>query len=133
MSNIFKSAAVLKLRFDSSKGRLTTEQLYDLPLTSKTGFDLDNVAKRVNADLKEAGEESFVKTGGNPEAERLTLMLEVVKEVIADKQVAIESREKSVAKAQERQKLLALLDRKSEEELDGLSKEEIQKRIAALD
>ena len=41
--------------------------------------------------------------------------------------------EKRVARQQERQKLVELLERKNNEELEGLSKEEIEKKLAALD
>ena len=48
MDNLFLQATREKFRFESSKGDLSVEQLWDLPLTSRTGFDLDTVAKAVN-------------------------------------------------------------------------------------
>ena len=41
--DIFKQAAKAKLRFPSSKGELRVEDLWDLPLTSKTGPSLDSL------------------------------------------------------------------------------------------
>jgi hypothetical protein len=52
MSNLFERATRLKLRFSTNKNEITVEDLWELPLQSKTGFDLDNVAKRANAGNK---------------------------------------------------------------------------------
>ena len=71
MDNLFMQATREKFRFESSKGDLSVEQLWDLPLTSRTGFDLDTVAKAVNADLKASNEESFVNASNNPAVSRL--------------------------------------------------------------
>ena len=60
--NLFEIATRAKFRFDSLKGALTVEQLWELPLQSRTGVDLDTVAKGINASLKEVAEESFVPT-----------------------------------------------------------------------
>lgn len=132
MSNIFKQAAQLKMRFPSVRGFLIAEQLFDLPLTSKNGFDLDTVAKDVNKLLKEQAEESFVSTTENPQATTYQLMLDIVKEIIADKLAEAAAARTRSANAAERQSLLALLDEKNKDELKGLSKEELQKRINEL-
>jgi dTDP-4-dehydrorhamnose reductase len=132
MSNIFKQAAQLKMRFPSVRGFLIAEQLFDLPLTSKNGFDLDTVAKDVNKLLKEQAEESFVSTTENPQATTYQLMLDIVKEIIADKLAEAAAARARSANAAERQRLLALLDEKNNDELKDLSKEELQKRINEL-
>ena len=82
MDNLFLQATREKFRFESPKGDLSVEQLWDLPLTSRTGFDLDTVAKAVNADLKASNEESFVNVNNNPAVSRLQAKLEVVKAII---------------------------------------------------
>ena len=132
MSNIFKQAAQMKMRFPSVRGFLIAEQLFDLPLTSKNGFDLDSVAKDVNKLLKEQAEESFVSTTENPLASVYQVMLDLVKEIIADKLAEAAAARTRSANAAERQRLLALLDEKNNDELKGLSKEELQKRINEL-
>ena len=75
MDNLFLQATREKFRFESPKGDLSVEQLWDLPLTSRTGFDLDTVAKTVNADLKASNEESFVNVNNNPAVSRLQAKL----------------------------------------------------------
>lgn len=132
-TNLFELASRQKLRFPSVRGELTVEQLWDLPLTSKSGADLDTVAKSINADLKASTEESFVATAANPLKERLQLMLDIVKHVIATRIAEADKARRREARAAERQRLTALLDKRNDEELAGLSKEDLQARIAALD
>ncbi len=130
--NIFEQASREQFRFASQKGMLSTEQLWELPLTSKSGFDLDSVAKTVNMDLKETSEESFVSVKSNPARKTLEVKLEVVKYIIAAKLEANEKARNNLARAQERERLTDILANKQDEALQGLSVEEIQKRIDAL-
>ncbi|MFW9602789.1 MAG: hypothetical protein ACMV1B_10780, partial [Prevotella sp.] len=60
--NLFEIATREKFRFASIKGELSVEQLWDVSLTSKTGFDLDTIARTVNQESKETDTESFVQT-----------------------------------------------------------------------
>lgn len=132
MSNLYKQAAKHKVRFASGKGLLHVEDLFDLPLTSKSGLDLDTVAKTVNKELKELGEESFVENTNNSKREALQLKLDIVKDVIHTRQEEAKARTEELVKNQQRQKLLAALENKREEELNNLSPEEIEKRLAEL-
>ena len=61
--NIFEQASRAKLRFDSVKGQLVTEQLWDLPLQSKTNFDLDTVAKGISGALLSVGVDPSANVG----------------------------------------------------------------------
>lgn len=131
MSN-FKKAAKLKLRFPSIKGHLTVEQLFDLPLTSKAGFDLDSVAKQINAGLRQASEESFVSTKPNLEKDLNQLCLDIVKEIIADKIAENEASAKAVANRHEREKLLEVLQGKKDAALTNLTEAELEAKIRAL-
>lgn len=131
MSN-FKKAARLKLRFPSIKGLLSVEQLYDLTLTSKAGFDLDSVAKSINGLLRVASEDSFVNTKPNAEQTLNQLKLDLVKEVIADKIAENEANAKAVANRHEREKLLTVLEGKKDAALANLSEAELEERIRAL-
>lgn len=132
MSNIFKKAARLKLRFPSVKGLLSVEQLYDLPLTSNGGCDLDSVAKTVNGYLRQASEDSFVNTKPNLEKDLNQLCLDIVKEVIADRIAENEANAKAVANRHEREKLLTVLEGKKDAALANLTEAELEERIRAL-
>ena len=133
MDNLFLQATREKFRFESPKGDLSVEQLWDLPLTSRTGFDLDTVAKAVNANLKSSNEESFVNVSNNPAVSRLQAQLEVVKAIIEIKLAQAEAAKKRVEKAAERQRLMEVLHSKKDQELQGLSVEEIERRLSQLE
>ncbi len=84
---MFKFAAQHKLRFPSVRGVLVAENLFDLPLKSASGFDLNSVAQAINKELKTTGEESFVEdVTDDPRRKALQVSLEIVKDVIKTKQ-----------------------------------------------
>lgn len=131
MSN-FEKAVRQKLRFPSIRGLLTTEDLWDLPLTSKNGLDLNSVAQAVNAEVKASGEESFVGEP-TPASTVAVLKLDVVKAVIA---VKIAERDAEVTRKQKREKrdrLLELLANKEDAALAELTPDQIREQLAALD
>lgn len=130
--NIFEQATRQALRFSSNRGELSTEQLWDLPLTKRDGFDLDTIAKTVNAQLKTLSEESFVTKSQNPAKDSLELKLEILKHIIAVKLKDAEDRRNAAERATERQKLLDILAEKQAGALKELSVEDIQKRLAEL-
>ena len=133
MDNLFLQATRAPFRFESSKGDLSAEQQWDLPLTSRTGSDLDTIAKAGNADLKASNEESFVNASNNPAVSRLLAKLAVVKAIIEVKLAQAEATKKRAEKAAERQRLMEVLHSKKDQELQGLSVEEIERRLAQLE
>lgn len=130
--NIFEQASIQKLRFSTNKGDLTTEQLWDLPLTSKSGFDLDTVAKSVNGELRGVAEESFVATSTNPAKPSLELKMAILKHIIAARLAKNEELKVASQKAAERNKLLEILGQKEDQALAALTPEEIRKRLDEL-
>jgi len=131
--NLFEIATRQAFRFPSTKGPLTTEQLWDLPLQSRTSFDLDSVAKAVNAQLKAVTEESFVATTEKPGKALAERQLEIVKHIIAVK-IEENERAKTIAERKaKREKLLGLLEKKQDATLEGMSVEQIKAELAALD
>ena len=130
--NIFEQATRRAIRFESAKGDLSVEQLWDLPLQSRNQFDLDTVAKTVNRQLNDVTEESFVSVRENPAKETLSLKLELVKHIISVKLQEAEEARNRANKASEKEKLLRLLDEKQNEALRALTPEEIQELLKAL-
>ena len=130
--NIFEQATRRAIRFESAKGDLSVEQLWDLPLQSRNQFDLDTVAKTVNRQLNAVTEESFVSVRENPAKETLSLKLEIIKHIISVKLQEAEEARNRANKASEKEKLLRLLDEKQNEALRALTPEEIQERLKAL-
>jgi hypothetical protein len=131
--NIFEQAARVKLRFESPVGFLTTEQLFDLPLTSKAGRqNLDDIAREVYKELKGLEEVSFVALKPDPRKTELELQLELLKHVIAVKLEAKAAAEKAAADAERKRRLLGALARKEEGELEGMTREQLEAEIAKI-
>jgi len=130
--HIFELAAKNKYRFGTSKGSLTVEDLFDLPLTSEKGVSLNSVAKGVNNTLQDSMSVDFV--GVNPTVANtlLTNMLEVVKRVIEIKQAAASTAAEKKAKAEKKQLILELIEKKQTDALAGKSTEELSKMLDEL-
>lgn len=125
--NIFERASRGKTRFSTSKGELSTEDLWDLSLTS-----LDTIAKSVNKQLKTESEESFieVKTSANTELE---LKLEILKHVITSKQAYAAAAKTKAEKQAKLNQLKELVAQKSNEALSQKSVEELSAMIAEME
>lgn len=129
----FELAVKLKVRFATSRGDASLEQLYDMPLTSRNGFDLDTTARSVYQELKSIDEVSFVSSVPNKAKDLLQLKLDLITHVIASKLDENAKVLKAAKNKEERQKLLGILNQKQEEELSTLSADEIKARILALE
>jgi hypothetical protein len=117
--SLFEKAAKQKLRFNSNKGLLTTEDLFDLSLTS-----LDNIAKGIYKQLKDEAEVSFISKKSSASSE-LELKLDIVKYVIEYKVSLDEANKKRAETNARKQKIEEILLRKKETELENLSVEEL--------
>lgn len=133
IDNLFMKASRRKLRFDSTRGALTVEDLWDLPLTSSKGFDLNAVGQTIIRELREHGEESLVTTSVDPRKGELELALEIVKTVIATKQADNAKALAASARREERAKILDALARKDDEALTTASRDELLDRLAKID
>ena len=131
--SLFEYATRNKLRFQSTRGELTTEQLWDVPLRSKDDFNLNSIAKAASKAWKEISEESFVETAKTPEHTRREAAFEAVRYVIETKLAEEAANMKRAENKMEKEKLLKILAEKQEGKLSELSEKELQKRIAALE
>mgnify|MGYP001585906216 CR=1 FL=1 len=129
MADVFEHASRVKLRFESSRGCLSSEEVWDLSLPS-----LDALAKAVNKRLREAEEESFIPTPHQPcMVSHDTLRMELLKQVIG---VKVVEREAARKKAEDRAKLARLnelLAAKEDDVFRAMSREEILKQIVELE
>lgn len=132
-ADLFLIASRNKYRFPSEKGYLTVEQLWDLPLSSRTKFDLNNVAIAVNNELKSIAEESFVEASSNPRKGELERQLELVKIIIATKQEENQKATDRAAKAALKAKIQEAIDAKKDDALRSSSLEDLQAQLAALE
>lgn len=125
--SIFEKATRKKLRFATSKGLITTEDLWDLSLES-----LDNVAKRLNKEVKESAEESFIKKR-SVASTNLQLSFDVVKHIIDVKLKEKEEKLLAVEKAQRKQLLTDLIQKKELSSLEEKTLDELKKELESID
>src|SRR5882724_10767188 len=125
MTDLFQAASRQKLRFETPRGLLSIEDLWDLPLTSARSVSLDTIALDLHAELKAATDVvSFVDQTAKPD-EILQLKFDLVKYVIdVRKAEALETRQ-AAERREAKQRLLAALDRKREQKIETMSEEEI--------
>ncbi|QEQ94875.1 hypothetical protein pEaSNUABM56_00076 [Erwinia phage pEa_SNUABM_56] len=126
---LFELATRQKLRFESPRGLLTVEDLWDLPMTGAVSLDI--VSKLANRDVKASEEESFV-TASTAQSTKALLKLEVLKYIIAVRKDEIAQRQLVAQKAERKQKLLSLLAEQDEAADKKLSRDEILKELADL-
>lgn len=127
INNKFVDATRRKLRFNTTKGQLSVEELWDLSLQS-----LDAIAKAVNRQLKASEEESFIPTVSKRKDAESELSLDILKYIIG---VKVEERDAEKARVEKREKaarLKELLAQKRDAELTGKSAEEIEKMLQEL-
>lgn len=131
--SIFEKASRKGLRFNSVYGAISTERLWDLPLTAKgNGDDLDSIAKDLARTLREFEEESFVSSA-KPEGKYDTeLSLEIVKRVIEYKLEQSEKASKREETNKRKEMLLEALSQKENDEVSTMSKDEILEKLATL-
>jgi len=131
--NMFEQASRSKLRFESAKGMLYVEDLWDLPLQSTVGRpNLDDMAKSLFKKIKNSSDEvSFVTASArsNPTTQ---LMFDVVKHII-DVKMAENSAARAASDSKQREQyLLGLLAKKKGEKDESMSIEDIQKALAEI-
>ena len=123
---MFEKASRLKLRFKTSVGLITVEDLWDLSLQQ-----LDSLAKSLNKQVKEDAEESFitVKSKANTVLE---LSFEIVKHVIKVKLEEAEAKKNAAEKKAKKAQLMELISQKQNEALSAKSIEELKAELESL-
>lgn len=123
---MYKKALRTKLRFSTTKGKLTTEDLFDLSLV-----DLNNLAIALDKKLSETPRKSFISDIA-PDTQEDELRFNIVKDVITLKLAERDAAQNAKAKAAEKAQLLEILHRKQNEALENLSVAEIEAKLAEL-
>ena len=124
---MYKKALRTKLRFSTSRGKLTTEDLFDLSLT-----DLNNLAIALDKKLSETPRKSFISDIA-PDTQEDELRFNIVKDVITLKLAERNAAQNAKVKAAEKAQLLEILHRKKNEALENLSGAEIEAKLASLE
>lgn len=130
--NVFERASKEQWRYATKRGLISTEQLWQLPLSGD--ISLDAIAVGLHHTAESEKRVSFVSdTQRNQAAELAARQLTLVKHIIDAKLTAKAEREKARERSVERDKLLALLGRKEDEAMEGMEKDDILKRLKELD
>lgn len=131
VAGLFETATRKKLRWSRPNGAqlFNLEDLWDLSLEQ-----LDSIAVTLHKQMKETNEISFISQSKTSAATaELTDKFNVVKYILdvklAEQTRAVAAKERREAK----QKLLALIDRKQNEQLEGKSLDELKAELEALD
>lgn len=126
--SIFEQSSRLKLRFQTNKGLLATEDLWDLSLPI-----LDTLAKAVNKEVQADQEQSFIPTATTKVNKVYQLQLDVLKHIILVKVEEDNKKKERAARKAEREHLNELLANKQMEALQSLTPDQIRERLKALE
>jgi len=132
MTDLFFNAALHKYRFelstDNLAGVFNVEDLFGLHLEQ-----LDQIAIKLNRNIKEHEEESFVKKS-SPYVAVIKEQLEIVKAIIQYKLSLKEAKEERARLREEQEVLLAKLAEVQAKELDAkfTSSDDIRKRLEEI-
>jgi hypothetical protein len=131
---IFERATRQKMRFDTTVGLLSVEDLWSLPLSCDTGkANLDDVARALHRHLKSTADEvSFVKPAENGSDVAMELAFSVVKRVIEVRVAERDDAKAAADRKQRKQRLLEAIAKKEDEKLTSASAEELKQMLEAL-
>lgn len=129
---MFEKASRQKLRFDTSVGQITTEDLWALPLTSATGkTNLDDIARGLHKQLKNGDDVSFVDVAKKSDAVA-QLKFDIVKYVIETRLAENEAKSQASAKADKKQRILQIVSEREDDALRSASVDDLKAMLAAM-
>lgn len=136
MSNIYKQAAQQKLRFESKRDLLTTEDLFTLPL-SQGEINLRDLAITVNKKLAKSDTDipDFLaddQKAQTAEQQTYQLQLDVLKDIIETRKEEITAATNAQKRNQERAAIRDLIAKKKQENLEGLSLDELEEKLQEI-
>lgn len=120
---MYKEASRLKVRFITAKGTLSLEQVWDLSVE-----ELDKLAVSLEKEYNDSKGKSFlVKKTIKDKVVKLKfdIVLDILNTKVEENTIAAEK----LADKQHNQRILALIEEKKEENLKGLSIEELRKQL----
>tara|TARA_R110002074_G_scaffold402324_1_gene606963 strand:- start:15769 stop:16149 length:381 start_codon:yes stop_codon:yes gene_type:complete len=122
-TEIYKKASQKKLRFETSVGMLTCEQLFDFNLEQ-----LDELAVKYNEEHEKSSTKSYLSTKSE-EDKTAKLKFDIVLDILNTKLSNQERAAKGEATKLQNQKILAILAQKKDSELMDLSVEELEAKL----
>ena len=133
---MYKKASKLKLRFESRVGLISTEQLWDLKMTDLKLLIKNQAAKLEKlekpGDMTSFLDEDAATPSETKELELEKLKFEILKDVYVTRRDEVKDAAEEAKVDAEVKHLEEILRNKREKELEELSPEELEKRIAEL-
>lgn len=129
--DMFELGTRKKLRFTTTKGQISIEDLWDLPITTKAvATSLDSLAVALDKQLSETGRTSFI----NPQKKDVVTQLkfDIVRQILVTKVAEKEHAADLKANKQKKERLLEILASKQDDKLKGMSESQIQAMIREL-
>jgi len=123
---MFEIATRKKFRFPF-RGMVSVEDLWDLKVE-----DLDSIFKTLNSQKKQINEESLLHTQTEADVE-LNQKIEIVKHIVSVKLAEAKARTEAKAKKEQKQKIMAIMEAKKNEALEGKTIEELEAMLTELD
>ena len=121
--DIYKKAAQNKLRFPTTKGSLTAEQLFDLSLS-----DLDNLAVLLDNSYEESKGKSFLKKRTVKDA-NIKLQFDIVIDVMQTLSAEQEAEQTKREIKEHNQKIITLISEKKDDALKGKSVKQLEQML----
>ena len=120
MTNIWVECLKNKFRFEF-KGLISTEDLFDLTLA-----DLDAIYKNLKKEESDLQGDSLLDNDENPKVREVEVKIEVVKAIFDMKKAEIARAEKALANKAQKDKILAIIEDKENQELSEKSIDELR-------
>ena len=127
---IFKKASKKKLRFSTNRGVLSVEQLWDLSKDEirQLVIKAREAAKKSSGEVNDS-ELSFLDAPAKTKATDDELRFEILKDIYLTKKSAEEKAQKKAEVKENNKKLLELIARKQDEDLEKKSIKELEKML----
>jgi hypothetical protein len=127
MTNIWIECLKNKYRFEF-KGLISVEDLFDLKLE-----DLDEIYKNLKKEEKNLQGDSLLKNSENPKIDEVQIKLELVKTIFDMKVAEIKRSERALVNKAQKDKILAIIEDKENQELSEKSIDELKEIYNSLD
>lgn len=118
--SIYKKASKLKLRFNTTKGSLSVEQLWDLPIDQ-----LDALAVSINNELEKSSSKSFLVKRANVDSIDM-LRLDIAVNILTEKVDELEAAKEATLTKRHNAKIDDIIARKQEAELESMTLEQLE-------
>jgi len=131
---IFKKASKKKLRFNTNRGVLSVENLWDLPKEEirQLVIKAREAAKKSSGEVNDS-ELSFLDSPAKVKATDDELRFEILKDIYLTKKSAEEKAQKKAEAKANNKKLLEIIARKQDEALEKKSIKDLEKMLESED